>query len=149
MEPLSQQLSDLSDRAKTTEETVAAARADDREKLESKRTSLTAAIADRKAKAKEAAESKKEKADGWWNDKRHDAHERMGNLRAKVDERHSEDEAKKAEHRADEAEQDAADALAWAFYAWDRAECAVIDAALARADADASAHPATDATPAP
>ena len=50
-----------------------------------------------------------------------------------------EHDLKKAEHRADRAEQDAADAIDFALYAVDQVEWLVIDAALARADADDAA----------
>jgi len=45
-------------------------------------------------------------------------------------------DAKKAESRADEAEEDAAGLIALAAYAVEASEYAVVDAALARAEAD-------------
>ena len=42
----------------------------------------------------------------------------------------------KAERRAQDAEQDAADAIAFAVYVLDQAEYAVVDAAICRAAAD-------------
>ncbi|MDX6228395.1 MAG: hypothetical protein QOI76_1785 [Frankiales bacterium] len=44
---------------------------------------------------------------------------------------------KKAQHRADDAEADAADAVDFALYVLDQAEYAVADAVTARGDADA------------
>jgi hypothetical protein len=44
------------------------------------------------------------------------------------------------EHRAERAEEDAAEAIVLAAYAMDAAEWAVVDAALARAEADESAE---------
>jgi hypothetical protein len=136
MKALSEQLSDLSDRAKKTEDVVAAARSKNREQLENERTQLKASIADGNAKVKDSAAAAKGKADNWWSETRLSVDERFTALRAKADERRAERDIKKAEHHADQAEQDAADALDWAFYVLDQAEWAVIDAALARADAD-------------
>jgi hypothetical protein len=136
MKALSEQLSDLSDRAKRTEDVVAAAREKDRAKLESQRAQLKTSIADGNAKAKASAATEKDKADRWWSNTRLSVDERFATLRAKADDRRAERDIKKAEHRADEAEQDAADTVSWALYVLDQAECAVIDAAIARAHAD-------------
>jgi hypothetical protein len=60
-------------------------------------------------------------------------------MRAEADERRAAKDIKTAEHhaeQAEQAEQDAADAIDWALFALDQAEYAVIDAVIAREDAD-------------
>jgi hypothetical protein len=61
---------------------------------------------------------------------------RFAAIDEKQAERKAERDAKKAESRADEAEEDAAGLIALAAYAVEASEYAVVDAALARAEAD-------------
>jgi DNA helicase IV len=125
MKPLSEQLGKLADRAKKTEDTASEAREHNREKLEMQRTDLKNAIAERNAKAEER-----------WNDTRSSMDQWFASKRAAVEERRTERDIKKAQHNADVAEQDAADAIDIALYVLDQAEFAVIDAVIARTDAD-------------
>jgi hypothetical protein len=136
MKALSEQLSDLAARSKKTEDVVAAAKEKNRARLESQRDTLKTSIADRNAKAKERAGSAEAKTQQWWSDTRSSVDARFASMRAEADERHAEKDIKKAEHHAERAEQDAADAIDWAIYVLDQAEYAVIDAVIARADAD-------------
>ena len=136
MKPLSQQLSELADRAKKTEDVIAATREKDRAKLESQRTALTDSIAAGKAKATERAAATTDEARTRWSETRQAVEQPFAALRAKADERRKEHDIKKAERHADDAEMDAEDAVDFALYVVDEAEYAVIDAVLARADAD-------------
>jgi hypothetical protein len=122
---LSEQLSTLSARAKSTEDLVDASR----DRLESQRATLEAAASER------AAEVKADTATHW-QELRDGLDARFASIRANVEERRSERDLKRAEHRADVAEQDAVDAVEFALYVLDQAEYAVVEAALARADAD-------------
>jgi hypothetical protein len=61
---------------------------------------------------------------------------RFAAIDEKQAERKAERDVKRAARRADEAEQDAADLIAYAAYAVEASEYAAIDAALARAHAD-------------
>jgi hypothetical protein len=132
MQPLSEQLQDLSDHAKKTEDVVDAARRKDRQRLARQKADLQASIAVASADASNA----RDKVSTWWADTRASVDERFAARRAKADERHLEHDLKRAQHHADEAEADAADAVAFALYLLDEAEQAVIDAVIARAVAD-------------
>jgi len=132
MEPLSKQLQDLSDHAKKTEDVVDAARNKDRQRLARQKADLAASIAVAGAEASKA----RNKVSTWWADTRASVDGRFAARRAQANERHLEHDLKKAQHQADEAEADAADAVAFALYVLDEAEQAVIDAVIARAAAD-------------
>src|SRR6266702_742393 len=136
MKALSEQLTDLAARSKKTEDVVAAAREKNRAKLESERDKLKTSIADRNAKAQERAASAEAKRQEWWSEARSSVDARFATMRAEADERRAEEDINKAERHAEQAEQDAADAIDWALYVLDQAEYSVIDAVIARADAD-------------
>jgi hypothetical protein len=139
MKALSEQLSELSERAKRTEDLVAAARQKDRAQLEAQRAKVTGSLAAAKASADQSAANAKDKVGGWWSKTRSSVDERFAGIHAKADKRQTEHDAKRAEHHAEQSEQDASDAVEFALYVLDEAECAVIDAAIARTDADALA----------
>jgi hypothetical protein len=132
MKALSEQLTDLAARSKTTEDVVAAAQAKNRARLESQRDTLKTTIADGNAKARERAAAAEANTQQWWSDTRSSVDARFATMRAKADERRTE----KAEHHAEQAEQLAAETIDWGLYVLDQAEYAVIDAVIARADAD-------------
>ena len=136
MKALSEQLTDLAARSKRTEDVVAAAQAKNRARLESQRDTLKASIADGDAKARERAAAAAANTQQWWSDTRSSVDARFATMRAKADERRTEKDIKKAEHHAEQAEQHAAETIDWGLYVLDQAEYAVIDAVIARADAD-------------
>jgi hypothetical protein len=143
MKPLSQQLNELSDRAKKAQDAVAAVRDKNRAMLESQRAELAKAIDAGKVKAAERAEAAKgqaeaarDKVQAPWIELRQAAERRFAEMRSDADARRKEHDIKKAERRADDAEQNAAYAIDLATYYFEEAEYAVIDATLARADAD-------------
>jgi hypothetical protein len=133
---LSEQLSDLSDRAKKAEDVVSAARAKNRAALEGHRDRLTSSIAQGKASAQADNAAAQHAMHSWWDDTRSAVDERFAAQRAKRDEHRAERDLKKAENRADDAELDAATAIDFALAVLDQAEYAVVDAVIARADAD-------------
>jgi hypothetical protein len=136
MKALSEQLTDLAARSKNTEDVVAAAQEKNRARLENQRDRLRASIADGNAKARNRVASDEAKTQQWWNDTRSSVDARFAAMRAEADERRTEKDIKRAERHAEQAEQDAADAIDWALYVLDQAEYSVIDAVIARADAD-------------
>jgi hypothetical protein len=136
MKALSEQLSDLAARSKKTEDVVAAARENNRAKLESQRDRLKNAIADGDAKAQARAAAAETKRQQWWSDTRSSVDARFTAMHAEADLRRTEKDVKKAERHAEQAEQDAADAIDWALFVLDQAEYAAIDAVMARAEAD-------------
>ncbi|MFD8819901.1 hypothetical protein ACFV23_52615 [Streptomyces sp. NPDC059627] len=132
MDKLSDQLSQLADRTKKVEDTAAAAKAKNRAQLETERTNLKASLDAVGAKTDEA----KARAQGRISDLHDSVQKHFADRRAASAEHKAERDLKRAERRADDAEQDAADAIALVLYVLDQAEYAVVDAALARADAD-------------
>ncbi len=136
MKALSEQLTDLAARSKNTEDVVAAAQEKNRARLESQRDKLKSSIAAGNAQAQERAAADEATTQQWWNDTRSAVDARFAAMRAEADERRTERDIKKAERQAEQAEQDAADAIDWALFVLDQAEYSVIDAVIARADAD-------------
>jgi hypothetical protein len=134
--PLSKQLSELSAQAKKLEDFLASAQTKNRAALDSHREQLKARISDSKARAEAKGAAAEDKAQSWWAETRSSIDNRFATLRAERDEHHAERDLKKAEWQADAAEQDAADAVEFAIEVLDQAEYAVVDALLARADAD-------------
>jgi DNA repair exonuclease SbcCD ATPase subunit len=132
MEKLSDQLTQLADRTKQVEDTATAAKAKNRAQLETTKTSLKASLDAVGTKADEA----KTRAQGWMGDVHDSVEKHFADRRAAGAEHKAERDLKRAERRADDAEQDAADAVALVLYALDQAEYAIVDAVLARADAD-------------
>jgi hypothetical protein len=136
MKTLTEQLSDLSDRANKTKDVVAAAREKNRAKLESERVKLTTSIAEGNARAGQHIATAKGNVEARWNDTRSSVDQWFSTIRTDAEERRTERGIKKADHHADLAEQDAAYAIDLALYVLDQAEYAVVEAVIARADAD-------------
>ncbi len=135
MRKLSAQLSELSVRVAKAEDVIAAAQDRDRQRLEAQRAELRTSVEQSKQRVVAAGEA----TESWWTQTRGAADSWFADRRAKLAEHREEHDLKKAEHRADAAEADADDAVDFALYALDQAEYAIIDATLARADADALA----------
>jgi glycerol-3-phosphate dehydrogenase len=93
---------------------------------------MNLAVEDAKQQAGEAAAS----AQGKWAQMKADAAARMDDVKAKIDRRNRQLDAKAAASDADWAEGDAADAIDYAEWTVDNARLAVLDAIDARAYAD-------------
>jgi hypothetical protein len=136
MKPLSDQLTDLAARAKKSEDFVDAARAKDRAYLDDQRETLKKSIATGKDRMADEAAAAQDKTRSWWNDARQSIDTRVGELRTERENHRAAHDLKKAERRADDAEDDAAYAVDFALQMLDEAEYAVTEAMLARIDAD-------------
>jgi hypothetical protein len=136
MKPLSEQLQDLSQRAKKLEDSAAATRAKNQAELERRRNQLKSDIESTGQKIETSATEAKENVRSGWIDIKRRIDERLTDARTKLQQHKAERDVNKAERRAQAAENDAADAIAVAVYVLDQTELAVVDAALARADAD-------------
>jgi hypothetical protein len=136
MKMLSDQLNELSERSKKTEEVLTAVREKNREKLVNQRARLQASIADGNARAQERAAGAKGKAEARWSDMRASVQQRFASINDEADRRRVAKGVKKAQRHADRAERVAADAVSLAMYVLDQAEFSIVDAASARADAD-------------
>ncbi len=135
MKALSDQLRKLSFRSKKTEDVIAATLQKDRAKLEAQRAALRTSIAAEGDATKDHTTAAKDLAHTEWGHARTSVEQRFTTIRANADERRVEKGVKNAEHHAETAELDAVDAIDFALFVLDQAEYAVIDAAIARADA--------------
>ncbi len=136
MKPLSEQLQDLAQRIKKIEDSASAARNKDQAKLKRRLDQLHSDIEATGQSIETSAANAKEDVRSGWADIKRRIDEHLTDARTKFQERKVEWDVNKAERRAKDAEDDAADAIAFAVYVLDQAEYAVVDAALARADAD-------------
>ncbi len=136
MKALSEQLSEFSDRARKVDDVVDAAREKNRARLEAERTALTTSVTAAKTKATGKAEEAKAGMQPQWDAVRSSVEQRFAEVRADADRRRNERDVRKAQHHAEVAEQDAVDAIDLALSVLDGAEYAIVDAAIARTDAD-------------
>ena len=136
MKPLSEQLQDLAQRVKKMEDSASAARNKDQAELKRRLDQLHSDIEATGQRIETSAANAKEDVRSGWADIKRRIDERLTDARTKLQERKAERDINKAERRAQAAEDDAADAIAFAVYVLDQAEYAVVDAALARAAAD-------------
>ena len=107
---------------------------------------IKARVATAKAKAQAAqqtvhgkAEQAADHAHTQWQSFKADTSAKMADLQGRIERQRDERDAKAAERDAEQAEDNAADALDYAAWAIDQAEAAVLDAADARAWANARA----------
>jgi len=133
---LSDHLSDLSERSRHVEESLAAVRDRNLEALAARRTALQAAVAGGGRRLEDAGDDVVDKIKTPWKHARNAVEHTFATVRDHADERRAHRTLAKAERHADHAEQDAAGAAALAVFVLDRTEYAVAEAVLARADAD-------------
>ena len=136
MKPLSEQLQDLSQRAKKIENSATALREKNQAELERRRNQLESDMKSTGQKIETSVAAAKENVRSGWADIKNRIDKQLAGARTKIEERKAERDLNRAERRAQAAEDDAADAIALAVYVLDQAEYAVVDAALARASAD-------------
>jgi ribulose 1,5-bisphosphate carboxylase large subunit-like protein len=136
VKPLSQQLSDLSVRAKKAETDVTTAKTEERSKIEARVQKLQADAAARTAKVDAAAAAAKDKTVEQWTTLQKQIKAHNERVRADIAANKAEHEAARAQRKAGRAEDNAAAAIAFAYDAIDYAESAVLDAVMARSDAD-------------
>lgn len=130
--PLSERLEEISARARRAEEHVRRAREEGDEKLRAR-------LSERKADAEARASQIEGDVSSTWSELRAKVRSQIDEIKADLDERKYERDAKHAAKRADKAEEHAAAAILFALDAIDYAESSVIDAILARAEADSYA----------
>ncbi|RSO09544.1 hypothetical protein DMH18_17405 [Streptomyces sp. WAC 06783] len=136
MKALSEQLSELAERARNVEDVVAAAREDNRARLETKQRELQQSVAEGKARADQRITAARETERKRWNALHASVDKWFTELRSDADKHRAERDVRKAQRRADMLEEDAVNTINLALYVLDQAEYAVIDAVVARADAD-------------
>ncbi len=136
MGKLSEDLDDLSDHVANTKQKVADAEKQSKEKVE---TSLQKSKAD--AKARQASFKAKVKEGqaanaAQWDEVQENFHQKTQQIKNKIETEKEAREVKKANKRADDAEDYAATAIMFVYMAIDEAEVAVLEAIAARAYAD-------------
>jgi hypothetical protein len=132
----SDELSKLAARAKEAEDHAVAARGKAKADLEQDVESARASARDQADKLRAQADANKGKLSVWWNDLQRSWDEHIEKIRANIDSKRAEHDLDKARSNADNAEDDAAFAVAYAYAAIEEAEYAVLDATLARMEAD-------------
>ena len=140
MKTMSESLLDLATRVQELEDSAAAAREKNHAALEARHQQLDGAI-DREVKEFEAAANEAAATAGtWWADTKGAIERQVTAMRTDVQTRKSEHRQERAERRAEVAEEDAVAAINLAEYCLNAAEWAVVDAVLARAEAEDRAN---------
>jgi len=140
MRSLSESLSELAAKAKAAEDAAAAAREEGREKLEARLADLRSSTERRQAQLEQVATEAKDSAAARWNEHRSAVNTHLERIRSDLDARKQTFDVKRAKWRAEGAEQDAAAAIGFAMFAIEQAEYAVLDAIIARDEADTAAQ---------
>lgn len=133
---LSDDLSKLAARAKTAEDRFTAAQQDAHAKLQQDVKSAGDSLQKGTDKLREAAEANQGKVAAWWNDVQTSWDDQIASVRRDIESRKAELDLKAKQRYADDAEEDAEFAIAYAYWAVEEAEYRVLDAVLARKDAD-------------
>jgi hypothetical protein len=133
---VSDQLSKLAARAKEAEDRAAAAQTKAKADLQQDVENSRAVAQDQADSLRESAEAGKGRISAWWHDVQRSWNEHLAAIREDFDRRRAEHDTERAQEYADQAEADASFAVDYASAAIDEAEYAVLNAALARQEAD-------------
>jgi hypothetical protein len=138
---VSDQLTSLAARTKVLEDRAAAARSKTKADLEQdvKRSRQSAQA--QATGLRQSAEANEGRISAWWDDVQRSWNDHLADARQDIDERRAAHDLKKAQRNADQAEADAEFAINFAYGAVEEAEYAVLDATLARMEADELAQP--------
>jgi hypothetical protein len=129
-------MSKLSERAKTAEEHAAAARTQAKADLERSANEARAKAQAQADRLHDTANATEARISASWSDLQTTWGEHLAKVRQNIDDKKAEIDAKQALRRADAAEEDALFAIDYAYGTIEEAEYAVLDAILARMDAD-------------
>jgi hypothetical protein len=135
----SDNLAKLSARAKKAEDDAAAAKTQAKADVERTMDSVRASAESEATKLKAQAQNASADAAATWNDLQTSWNAHIAKVRSDVDRRKAQFDAANAADRADWAESDAILAVDYAYSAIEEAEYAVLDAILARREADETA----------
>src|SRR5688572_25708955 len=133
VKPVSEQLADLSARAKKAEDAVAAAKKEGAAKLQEREGQIKADAARRKASAQQRAAEAKDSVGAAWTGMTTRVQSDVDSLRARIDYKKYQHDRERAAKAADDAEENAVRAIDFALDSIDYAESAALDAVLARA----------------
>jgi hypothetical protein len=133
---LSDQLTKLAARAKEAEDRAAAAQEKVKADVEQDREVSRAAAQRQAEELREAADAGRGKISDWWNDAQSNWNQHVAKVQETIESKKAELDLADAERNADNAEADAYFAIDYAYAAIGEAEYAVLDAVLARKQAD-------------
>jgi hypothetical protein len=133
---LSEQLAELSVRAKNAEDTAAAAQKEAHEKFEARREQAHAAATAATEKVNKEVKSVKDTATRNWNVLEAKIAADVQALKAGIAQRKREREAARAEHNAERLEWEACFAIDYAIASIEQAKLAVLDAIAGRVEAE-------------
>ena len=133
---LSDQLAKLSQRAKEAEEHAAAARDKTKADVENDREMARATAQAQADRLHESADANRARISAWWHDVQRSWSQHVAAVKEDLTDRRAEHDLDRANRRAENAEGDAAFAIDYAVAAIDEAEYAVLDASLARMEAN-------------
>jgi hypothetical protein len=134
--PLSEQLAEMSVRAKSAEDSVAAAKKEAHEKFEARREQAHAAATAATEKVNQEVKSVKDTATRNWNALQAKVDADIQNLKAGIAQRKREREAGRAESNAERLEWEAGFAIDYAVASIEQAKLAVLDAIAGRVEAE-------------
>ena len=135
----SDDLKKLADRAKAAEDHAAVAKTQARAELQKTVTGVRASAEAGAKKFQTQTQAAGQKASDSWNDVQRSWNAHMDKARKDIDHRKAEFDASDAKSQADWAEWNAELSIDYAYSAIEEAEYAVLDAILARRDADEAA----------
>ena len=133
---VSDQLTKLAARAEDDEDHAAAAQGKARADLQGDVENARKSAQEQADKLRATADAKKGKLSVWWNDVQRSWDSHIERIRSDIEERRAEHDVDRAQRRAENAEEDAAFAIDYAYAAIEEAEYVVLDASLARMEAD-------------
>ena len=136
--PLSEQLADLSARAKSAEDAAAAAKKETHDKIVARREQVHSAAAAATDKVNQEIKSVKDASDTHWVSLRAKVTADADYLKGKMQEGKQKIEAKRAENYAEVMEGRATAAIDYAIASVEQAKLSVLDAIIARLDAEAA-----------
>jgi hypothetical protein len=136
LRPISEQLADLSVRAKHTEDTIAAAQKETHDKLVARKEQAHAAATSAVEKVDRQFKSVNDSASQRWTAMRASITADMNALKARVATQKFEHDVKRADKHADQLEQEAGFAIDYAVASIEQAKLAVLDAIDARLAAE-------------
>jgi hypothetical protein len=136
---LADELTKLAARAQEAEARAKAARDETRADLEQDLDSARASAQAQADRLRAAAEESRGNISAWWAGVQKSWDERAAQVREHVESKKAEHDVRAAQRKADTAEADATFAIDFAYAAVVEAEHAVLDAALARMEADEAA----------
>jgi hypothetical protein len=137
VKPLSEQLADLSKRAKKAEDDAAAAKTQASAQIQQRQEEIKADAARRKASLDQSISNAQDEVVSTWTGLSNQVHSDVDGLRAKIDFKKYQHDKEKAAKAADDSEENAVRAINFAFDSIDYAEVAVLDAIDARVTANA------------